>query len=135
MRRRAVAASATEPDGIDLTSLLDVVFIMLIFFVVTASFERETGLDVGISPNETAAESEPRNILVAIDADDRFRIDGRTIRAGALRANLEALHAEHPEFPVIVQPARSSTAQALVTVVDRARAAGIANVSVTDSAE
>ena len=75
---------------------------------------------------------EPASILIEIDGDNQYRVDNREIRPNALRAHLELLHSEHPAFSVIVLPARTSTAQALVTAIDTARAAGIYDVAVSE---
>ena len=122
-----------EESEINLTPMLDVVFIMLIFFIVTASFIKEAGLDVN-RPDAPVTEAQPEkaNILVAIDANDDIWIDRRLIDPRAVRANIERLHAENPEGSVVIQPNRRSTNNALVTVMDAARQAGVYNISLAD---
>ena len=122
-----------DESEINLTPMLDVVFIMLIFFIVTASFIKEAGLDVN-RPDAPVTESQPEkaNILVAIDANDDIWIDRRLIDPRAVRANIERLHAENPEGSVVIQPNRRSTNNALVTVMDAARQAGVYNISLAD---
>jgi len=113
--------------------MLDVVFIMLIFFIVTASFIKEAGLDVN-RPDAPVTETKPENanILVAIDANDDIWIDRRLIDPRAVRANIERLHAENPEGSVVIQPDKRSTNKMLVTVMDAARQAGVYSISLAD---
>ena len=122
-----------EENEINLTPMLDVVFIMLIFFIVTASFIKESGLDVN-RPDAPVTQSEPEdsNILVMITANDEIWIDRRLIDPRAVRANIERLHAENPDGSVVIQPKRKSTNKALVTVMDAARQAGVYSISLAD---
>jgi len=123
-----------EQNEINLTPMLDVVFIMLIFFIVTASFIKEAGLDVN-RPDAPVTESKPeeQNILVAISASDEIWIDRRLIDPRAVRANIERLHAENPDGSVVIQANRRSTNKMLVTVMDAARQAGVYNISIADN--
>ena len=110
--------------------MLDVVFIMLIFFIVTASFVKESGIDVN-RPDASTAEMQPQgNILVAISASGQIWIDKRQIDPRALRANIERLKAENPEGSVVIQADRDSKNGLLVKVMDAARQAGVTNVSI-----
>ena len=122
-----------EENEINLTPMLDVVFIMLIFFIVTASFIKEAGLDVN-RPDAPVTESKPEdaNILVMITANDEIWIDRRLIDPRAVRANIERLHAENPDGSVVIQPKKQSTNKALVTVMDAARQAGVYSISLAD---
>ena len=123
-----------EENEINLTPMLDVVFIMLIFFIVTASFIKEAGLDVN-RPDAPMTESTPEesNILVMINANDEIWIERRLIDPRALRANIERLHAENPEGSVVIQANNKSSNKMLVTVMDAARQAGVYNISIADS--
>ncbi len=125
---------ADDENEINLTPMLDVVFIMLIFFIVTASFIKEAGLDVN-RPDAPVTESKPEdaNILVAITANDEILIDNRIIDPRAVRANIERLHAENPKGSVVIQANKRSTNKMLVTVMDAARQAGVYNISMADS--
>ena len=115
-----------EENEINLTPMLDVVFIMLIFFIVTASFVKEAGLDVN-RPDAPQTETPPEdaNIVVVIDSTDDIWIDRRLIDPRAVRANIERMYAENPEAMVIVIPNKKSTNKMLVTVMDAARQAGV----------
>ncbi len=131
MRRLLGKGGQPEEDEIDLTPMLDVVFIMLIFFIVTATFVKEIGLDVN-SPdkNQNVQDADKQSIVVQITNRDRIRIRGRDVDFRAVRANIERLHAENPDAPVVVQPHTESTTEILVHVMDSARQAGVYNVSI-----
>lgn len=130
--RRALSKLSTEEEdsNIDLTPMLDVVFIMLIFFIVTASFVKESGIDVNRPDAETAQKKERANILVAIDERNQIWIDKRQIDPRAVRANIERLHAENPQGSVVIQADKNSKNERLVQVMDAARQAGVYNVSI-----
>jgi biopolymer transport protein ExbD len=134
MRRHDLSIGSEDDDNeINLTPMLDVVFIMLIFFIVTASFIKEAGLDVNRpdAPVSTV-QNEEENILISIRANDEVWIDRRLIDPKALRANIERLHAENPKGSVVVQANKESTNRMLVTVMDAARLAGVYNISIAD---
>ncbi|MCY3814662.1 MAG: biopolymer transporter ExbD, partial [Gammaproteobacteria bacterium] len=116
-----------------LTPMLDVVFIMLIFFIVTASFIKEAGIDVNRPDAPTAVRQEKANILVAISAANEIWIDRRRVDPRAVRANIERLHAENPEGSVIIQADKRAYTETLVGVMDSARQAGVFNVSIAAS--
>jgi biopolymer transport protein ExbD len=123
-------SSADEENEINLTPMLDVVFIMLIFFIVTASFIKEAGIDVNRPDAPTAERVEDANILIAISANDEIWIDRRLVDPRAVRANIERLHAENPKGSVVIQADKKSTNEMLVTVMDASRAAGVYNISI-----
>ena len=124
----------SNSDDIDLTPMLDVVFIMLIFFIVTASFVKESGIDVN-RPDAPVTETKPEdaNILIVIDQNDDIWIDRRIIDPRAVRANIERLHAENPKGSVVIQPNKRSTNKILVEIMDSSRSAGVYNISIADS--
>jgi biopolymer transport protein ExbD len=119
-----------EENEINLTPMLDVVFIMLIFFIVTASFIKEAGIDVNRPDAPTSERVEDANILIAISANDEIWIDRRLIDPRAVRANIERMHAENPKGSVVIQADKKSTNETLVTVMDASRAAGVYNISI-----
>ena len=118
-------------EAIDLTPMLDVVFIMLIFFIVTATFVKEVGLDVNQPDEDKPKTVDPnkKSIVVKITKRDRIQIAKRDIDRRAVRANIERLHAENPEAPVIIQPHPDSTTDLMIHIMDSARQAGVYNVS------
>ena len=127
--RRQRRASAEEAE-VDLTPMLDVVFIMLIFFIVTASFVKESGIDVN-RPDAATAVIKPRgNILVAITPSGQIWIDKRVVDVRSIRANLERLHAENPQGAVVIQADTDSKNGLLVAVMDAAKLAKIENISI-----
>ena len=119
-----------EESSVDLTPMLDVVFIMLIFFIVTASFVKESGIDVSRPSAATAVKQERGNILVAITESNQIWIDRRQVDPRALRANIERLRAENPNGSVIIQADKKSENGLLVQVMDAARMAGVQNVAI-----
>jgi len=129
MRRRHAAIEADEGD-IDITPMLDIVFIMLIFFIVTTSFVKESGVTVSRPSAETAVEQKGNNILIAIRPNGEIWIDRRAVDIRAVRANVERLKAENPEGAVIIQADENSQTGLLVKVMDQARMAGVSNISI-----
>ena len=131
MRRSREGLGVDDEDNeINLTPMLDVVFIMLIFFIVTASFIKESGIDVNRPDAPTAERVEDANILIAISPNDEIWIDRRLIDPRAVRANIERLHAENPKGSIVIQADKKSTNNTLVIIMDAARAAGVFNVSI-----
>ena len=131
MRRKLLDAATSNDDSmIDMTPMLDVVFIMLIFFIVTASFVKETGIEVERPSAKTAESKNNASILIAISADNQIWIDKRRVDIRSVRANVERLYAENPKASVIVQADKKSLVETLTGVTDAAREAGVKNVSV-----
>ncbi len=116
---------------VDLTPMLDVVFIMLIFFIVTASFVKEVGIDLSRPPpgESTKTVTENENILIQITNDGMIFIDRRSVDIRAVRANIERLHAERPNGIVVLAPSPASFNGLMVEVMDQARLAGIEDIS------
>ncbi|PLW83560.1 biopolymer transporter ExbD [Kineobactrum sediminis] len=129
--RRNTQAAAEEESQIDLTPMLDVVFIMLIFFIVTAVFIKEAGIEVNRPEASTSEPVENVNILVAVNAANEIWMDKRRIDVRAVRANIERLHAENPKGAVVVQADNESNTETVVAVIDAAREAGVFDVSLS----
>ena len=119
-----------EEQGLDLTPMMDIVFIMLIFFIVTTSFVKETGVDINRPNAETAERDEKGNILVAITQNNEIWIDKRRIDLKAVRANIERLKIEYPEGSVIIQADKEARSGLLVETMDQIRLAGVQNISI-----
>ncbi len=128
MRRRR--SDEIEDQEVDLTPMLDVVFIMLIFFIVTASFVKESGIDINRPNAATAVKKERGNILVAITPSGQIWIDRRQGDVRAVRANIERPHAENPQGAVVIQADSESKNGLLVAVMDAAKLAGVENISI-----
>lgn len=119
-----------EEATIDMTPMLDVVFIMLIFFIVTASFVKEAGIDVNRPDAATAVKKDRANILIAISETGEIWINKRRIDARAVQANIERLHAENPQGTVVIQADKKATTEVLIKVMDASRSAGVYDVSI-----
>lgn len=130
MRRFKQANQTEEDTGIDLTPMLDVVFIMLIFFIVTSSFVKESGIEVNRPTAKSAVLVKSGNILVALSPNGEIWIDKRQVDLKAVGANIKRLHAEMPKSSVIVQADKEAKSGKLIELIDAIKTAGIANVSV-----
>jgi biopolymer transport protein ExbD len=119
----------SDAVGVDLTPMLDVVFIMLIFFIVTASFVKESGIEVDRPVAATAERQERGNILVAITDTDQIWIDRREVDVRAVRSHIERMLAENPQGSLVIQADKNSKNGLLVQVMDAAHLAGVDNVS------
>lgn len=119
-----------EAEEINMTPMLDVVFILLIFFIVTASFVKEAGIEVNRPEAATAVKKERANILVAISDKGEIWINKRRIDVRAVQANIERLKAENPQGTVVIQADKKATTDVLIKVMDSARAAGVYDVSI-----
>lgn len=119
-----------ESEEINMTPMLDVVFILLIFFIVTASFVKEAGIEVNRPEAATAVKKERANILVAISDKGEIWINKRRVDVRAVQANIERLKAENPQGTVVIQADKKATTDILIKVMDSARAAGVFDVSI-----
>ena len=119
-----------EESNIDLTPMLDVVFIMLIFFIVTASFIKESGIVVNRpDPSENNNPSDIKNIVFQIDATDEIWLEGRRIDVRSVRANVERMHAQNPKATVIIQAHPKATTDTITQISDQSREADVEQVS------
>ena len=134
MKRRHRLEDEAE---INITPMLDIVFIMLIFFIVTTSFVKEKGLEVSrptnAPPQEIQQDKGP--IVIRISASSLISVKGRTLEPGAVQANLEREKAEKPTSPLIVAAHPEADTESLVTILDAAKAVGIESVSVATSSQ
>jgi len=130
--RRMISSNSSENDeaDIDITPMLDVVFIMLIFFIVTATFVKESGIDVNRPDAATAVKKEKANILIAINEKNEIWIDRRMVDIRSVRPNIERLHAENPQGSVVIQADKKAYTETLIQVMDAARSAGVYNVAI-----
>ena len=130
MARRNKAAEEDQ-NAIDLTPMLDVVFIMLIFFIVTASFIKEAGIEITRPEATTALLKKNANILVAVSSNNEVWIDKSRIDLRAVKGAIERLHAENPKGAVVIQADDDSNIETLTKVAEAAREAGVLDVSVS----
>lgn len=122
-----------EDAQIDVTPMLDIVFIMLIFFIVSSTFIRESGLDVTEHKNDDNDDNQRNkntSIFVQVCQDGDIKIDNRAIDIDSVRANIERKLAEHSSAAVIIETETKATTQSLVSVIDQAKSAK-ANVSIS----
>ena len=132
---RSHAQKQTEEAAIDLTPMLDVVFIMLIFFIVTASFVKESGIQV-VKPQVTQSWIEQRaSIFVAINANDEIYIQRQRYDINAVRPIIELLRAENPKGSVVIQPDRDSSVYVYAQVQDAIKEAGVERVIMATESE
>lgn len=129
-RRRFSSAEEGDDNEIDLTPMLDVTFIMLIFFIVTTSFIQPSGITVNQPAAATAEARETSSIMVGINPQGQVWIDGRQVAMGEVRAVIERLHAESPDAAVIIQADRKAPSGVLVRVMDQVRLAGIEDMAI-----
>jgi biopolymer transport protein ExbD len=129
-KKKSVFGAEEEENEINLTPMLDVVFIMLIFFIVTASFIKEAGIDVIRPEASTADKQEDAAILIAISANNEIWIDRRETDPRALRTAIEKLHSENPKGSIVIQADEDSTNEMLVIVMEAAKQVGVANVAI-----
>ncbi|PCK08224.1 MAG: biopolymer transporter ExbD [Alteromonadaceae bacterium] len=119
-----------EAGAIDLTPMLDVVFIMLIFFIVTASFIKEPGVEIN-RPDSTTADKVKTPILIAVTADNKVFINKNEIDPRKVKAQIEVLLAETPKGKVVIQADSDSNIKTLTEVAQAARELGVTEVTVS----
>ena len=129
-RQQRNFSRSDEDSDINLTPMLDVVFIMLIFFIVTATFIKQAGIEV-MRPEALTAEQKPTvSVLVAIGENGDIWIDKQKVDPTAVRAHIERLHSENPKGGLVVQADRGAKSEKLMAVLAAARAAGLTEVAI-----
>jgi len=132
MRKNQASMGGQEDENeINLTPMLDVVFIMLIFFIVTASFIKEAGIEVNRPLAATTEKQSDANILIAISANDEVWIDKKLVDPREVRLNIERLHSDNPKGSIVIQADEDSTNEMLTIVMVAAKRAGVANVAIS----
>jgi Biopolymer transport protein len=128
---RNSAKPEEEAQAIDLTPMLDVVFIMLIFFIVTATFIKETGIEVNRPEATTWDEKKRASILIAVNSNNEIWIDKSRVDPRGVRQAIERLLAENPNGTVVIQSDSEASIELLVDVTNAAREAGVLDVAVS----
>ncbi|SDJ15612.1 MULTISPECIES: biopolymer transporter ExbD [Ferrimonas] len=128
-------ASASEGAEVDMTPMLDIVFIMLIFFIVTTSFVKESGIDVNRPKAQQASKKPSANIFIAINEAGIVYMEKREVDIQRVRANVERMLAESPEASVMIQADKAAKHGVVVKVMDQVKAAGINTISVAAKEE
>lgn len=137
--RKLAGSRKNDESNVDLTPMLDVVFILLIFFVVTATFLSETAIDAASNENNSdqtppEQDDKKKNILIELGANNDIILNGepRPILPSQIRSNIDRLKAENPQASLIIKPHVRSNVNTLVAVMDSARQAGVANISILE---
>ena len=120
-----------EESEINITPMMDIVFIMLIFFIVTTSFIKETGIDPNRPEAETAKRAELGNILIAIAPNDRIWMNKAPIELEAVKIMMESAHAENPESSVVIVADELASTGLVLDVMDQIRLSGISKISLS----
>jgi biopolymer transport protein ExbD len=131
MARRTIVGEGSADQDVNVTPLLDIVFIMLIFFIVTSTFVKEPGVDVLRPEAVTAEERRFASIIVAISDQDQIWINKELVDLNEVRAAVEQLRLENPRGTAVVQADAGSRTELLVEVVNQIRDAGVADVAVS----
>ena len=130
MRRSLISQAVEEAEEPNITPMLDVVFILLIFFIVTANFIKDPGLEINRPDSETAEITENAAILIAIGPAGEIYMDGRRIDGRQVKANVIRLMAENPQGAVVMQADEKATAEKIIAVMDEVREAGVIDISI-----
>lgn len=120
----------SQQAELDMTPMLDIVFIMLIFFIVTTSFVKESGVEVNSPQAQTSQQQESATIFVAITAEGDVWIDKRLVDIRSVRTIVARLHSENPEGSVVIQSDENARTRDLVSVMDQIRMAGVEKVAI-----
>lgn len=131
MAKRKFQLGQGLSDEIDITPLMDITFIMLIFFIVTSTFVKEPGVEVQRPAAETATVRKLATILVAITADNQVWINKKQVPLDEVRANVEQLRLENPKGTAVVQVDARAESRYLVEVCDQIREAGVDKIAVS----
>ena len=115
---------------INMTPLIDMVFILLIFFIVTTSFVREAGVDVQRPSAQTAQTKEKANVILGLTSEGRVFVEGRPLDIRSVRAYMERFLAETPDGSVVIVADKEAMTGNTVQVLDQCRLAGVNNISI-----
>ena len=128
--RRSHAEAGYEPVHINVVPLIDVMFFLVLFFVATSSFVKESGIEVNRPTAQTAVVSEKDNLIISIARDGGIWIENRQIDIRQVRAHVERMIAENPAGTVIILADLDSHTGAVVQVMDQVRLAGVSNIAI-----
>jgi len=122
--------SESGPTAMNITPLIDMVFILLIFFAVNASFVKEAGVEIERPSARSAVTQEQANIMIAVTENGEVWVDRQRVDPRSVRGHVERLHAENPEGAVVILADDKSQTGLVIEVLDQARLAGVENVAV-----
>ncbi|WP_163934156.1 biopolymer transporter ExbD [Paraferrimonas sp. SM1919] len=123
-------SSVEEEAQIDMTPMLDIVFIMLIFFIVTTSFVKPSGLDVNKPKASQSTQKKSANIFIGVSASGVIQMENRQVDIERVGANVERMLAEAPEAAVLIQADKEAKHGIIVKIMDQVKQAGIDKISV-----
>jgi biopolymer transport protein ExbD len=132
---RYTRATRNRRSEVNMTPLIDMVFILLIFFIVTTSFVRESGIDVNRPAAQSAETKEKANVILGLTSEGRIYVEGRTLDIRSVRAYMERFLAETPEGSVVIVADKQSMTGNAVQVLDQCRLAGVRNISIAAKKE
>jgi biopolymer transport protein ExbD len=127
--------SESGPTAMNITPLIDMVFILLIFFAVNASFVKEAGVEIERPSARSAVTQEQANIMIAVTENGEVWVDRQRVDPRSVRGHVERLHAENPEGAVVILADDESQTGLVIEVLDQARLAGVENVAVAATPE
>ena len=127
--------SDSGPSALNITPLIDMVFILLIFFAVNASFIKEAGVEIERPNARTATTKQQANIMIAVTESGEVWVDRQRVDPSSVRGHVERLHAENPEGAVVILADDESRTGLVIEVLDQARLAGVENVAVAATPE
>lgn len=130
-RRRVFSANRGATEDINISPLIDMVFILLIFFIVTTVFVEETGVEVTKPQAASQIQLEKNSILIAITANNNVVYGGREIGVNGVRGVVKRLIQDDPRMPVIIQADENVPTRILVRVIDEAKLAGAVSVNIS----
>ncbi len=119
-----------DETEINITPMLDIVFIMLIFFIVTTSFVKEPGIDPQRPPAQTAQEQSRGNVLIAISSTGEIWMDKRAVELAEIRAMVEAILSENPESSAVIIADEEADSGVLMDLMDQIQLGGIGSISI-----
>lgn len=122
-----------DEQQIDMTPMLDIVFIMLIFFIVTASFVTESGVEINRPEAATSVKQDNQGIMLAITRDNKIWINQKQVDPRAVRRTIERLTFENPSSSVVIQADEKSDTGMLIRAMDQVKLAGVSNVAIAAS--
>ncbi len=122
--------SESGPAALNITPMIDMVFILLIFFAVNASFVKEAGVEIERPSAKSAVTQEQANIMIAVTVNGEVWVDRQRVDPRSVRGHVERLHAENPEGAVVILADDKSQTGLVIEVLDQVRLAGVENVAV-----
>ncbi|ADD67746.1 Biopolymer transport protein ExbD/TolR [Denitrovibrio acetiphilus DSM 12809] len=129
--RRISSKKSTGADELNMTPMIDLIFLLLVFFIVTTSFTKETGVDVARPAAKTAEKSEALTVMMAIDDTGAVFLEKKQIDVRSIRGRMSALSSDNPDISVMLVADRKANVEDVVAVMDQCRLAGVEKISLS----